>query len=271
MAQYAIGDIQGCYDPFRRLLDKLAFDPDKDRLWLTGDLVNRGPKSRRTLRYVKSLGKSAITVLGNHDLHLLALANDINVTGSRFESLWKILGKDDCDELIDWLRCQPLAHYSKELNTLMVHAGIPPQWSIKKTLSCAREVEAALQADSYPDFLENMYGNKPNRWSPKLSGNNRLRFIVNALTRMRMIDGNNRINFSHSGPPEKAAKGLLPWFAAKPAKWHGTRIVFGHWSALGLIVNADLVATDTGCVWGRQLTAVRLDKKSTVTAVECQS
>jgi len=271
LAQYAIGDIQGCYDPFRRLLDKLAFDPDKDRLWLTGDLVNRGPKSRRTLRYVKSLGKSAITVLGNHDLHLLALANDINVTGSRFESLWKILGQDDCDELINWLRCQPLAHYSKKLNTLMVHAGIPPQWSIKKTLSCAREVEAVLQADSYPDFLEDMYGNKPNRWSSKLSGHNRLRFIVNALTRMRMLDEENRINFSHSGPPDKAAKGLQPWFEAEPAKWHGTRIVFGHWSALGLIVNANLVATDTGCVWGRQLTAVRLDDKPAVTAVECEN
>ena len=188
LAQYAIGDIQGCYDPFRRLLDKLAFDPDKDRLWLTGDLVNRGPKSRRTLRYVKSLGKSAITVLGNHDLHLLALANDINVTGSRFESLWKILGQDDCDELINWLRLQPLAHYSKKLNTLMVHAGVPAQWSVKKTLACAKEVESVLQSDTYPDFLEEMYGNKPDRWSSKLSGNKRLRFIVNALTRMRMVD-----------------------------------------------------------------------------------
>lgn len=269
MAQYAIGDIQGCYDPFRKLLDKLAFDPNKDRLWLTGDLVNRGPKSRRTLRFVKSLGRSAITVLGNHDLHLLALANDINVTDSRFESLWKILGQDDCDELIDWLRAQPLAHYSKKLNTLMVHAGVPPNWTVNKTLKCAKEVEAVLRSDDYPAFLEDMYGNEPDRWAKTLSGNDRLRFIVNALTRMRMIDADDRIDFTHSGPPDKADGGLLPWFSAKPAKWRGTRIVFGHWSALGLMVSDQLIALDTGCVWGRSLTAVRLDKKSSITDVLC--
>jgi len=269
MAQYAIGDLQGCYDPFRRLLDRLSFDPAKDRLWLTGDLVNRGPKSRRTLRFVKSLGKSAITVLGNHDLHLIALANDINVTNSRFDSLWKILSRDDCDELIDWLRFRPLAHYSKKLDTLMVHAGLPPQWTVKKALRRAQEVEAALQSDDYAGFLENMYGDRPNKWSGSLSGNKRLRFIVNALTRMRMITTDNRIDLSHTGPPYKAGSGLLPWFEAKDAKWRGSRIVFGHWSALGLIVRDDLIAIDTGCVWGRQLTAVQLNKKSIVTDVQC--
>lgn len=269
MAQYAIGDIQGCYDPFRKLLDKLKFDPDKDQLWLTGDLVNRGPKSRRTLRFVKSLGNAAITVLGNHDLHLLALANDINVTDSRFESLWKILGQDDCGELIDWLRARPLAHYSKSLNTLMVHAGVPRKWSVRKTLKRAKEVESVLRSDDYPKFLENMYGNKPDRWSKNLKGEERLRFIVNALTRMRMVDSDDRIDFSHAGPPDKADDGLLPWFSPKSAKWRGTRIVFGHWSALGLIVSDDLIALDTGCVWGRQLTAVRLDKKPSVTDVQC--
>lgn len=271
MTQYAIGDLQGCYEPFRRLLDKISFDPEIDRLWLTGDLVNRGPQSRKTLRYVKSLGKSAISVLGNHDLHLLALANDIRVSGNRFDSMWKILGKDDCDELIDWLRFRPLAYHSKKLNTLIVHAGIPPQWSIKKTLARAAEVEAALRGDNYVNFLEGMYGDEPAKWSGKLSGNKRLRFIVNALTRMRMLDGDNRLDFTFSGPPEDAPDGLIPWFRANNARWQGTRIVFGHWSALGLMVENDLIAVDTGCVWGRQLTAVRLNKKPKITKVKCES
>lgn len=269
MAQYAIGDLQGCYDPFRRLLDEISFDPAKDRLWLTGDLVNRGPKSRKTLRFVKSLGKSAITVLGNHDLHLIALANDINVTNSRFESLWKILGMDDCDELIDWLRFRPLAHYSKKLDTLMIHAGLPPQWTLKKTLRRAKEVEAVLRSDDYAGFLADMYGNHPDKWSGKLKGNNRLRYIVNALTRTRMVTSDGRLELSHSGPPEKAAKDLVPWFAADAARWRGSRIVFGHWSALGLVVEDNLIAVDTGCVWGRHLTAVRLDGKAAVTDVRC--
>lgn len=271
MAQYAIGDIQGCYDPFRKLLDRISFDPARDRLWLSGDLVNRGPKSRRTLRFVKNLGKSAIVVLGNHDLHLLALANDVGVSAKNFDSLWKILGQGDCDELIDWLRKRPLAHYSKKLDTLMVHAGVPATWSVKKTLARAKEVETVLQSDNYVDFLATMYGNQPDRWSKHLRGDDRLRFIVNALTRMRMIDFKGRIDFSHSGPPENAPSLLSPWFNAENAKWRGTRIVFGHWSALGLIVNEDLVSVDTGCVWGRQLTAVRIDKKSTVTDVQCDA
>ena len=269
MAQYAIGDLQGCYDPFRRLLDKVDFDPAQDKLWLTGDLVNRGPKSRRTLRFVRGLGKSVITVLGNHDLHLLALANDVEVTNSRFDSLWKILGHDDCDELIDWLRHRPLAHYSKKLDTLMVHAGIPPQWTVNKTLARAAEVEAVLTGDDYASFLGKMYNNKPARWSGKLSGTKRLRFIVNALTRMRMLDEAGRIDFSHAGPPDKASENLVPWFEMPNARWRGTRIVFGHWSALGLIVSDDLISLDTGCVWGRQLTAVRLTKKPKVYQVQC--
>ena len=269
MAQYAIGDLQGCYDPFRRLLDLIAFDPEKDRLWLTGDLVNRGPKSRRTLRFVRSLGPSAITVLGNHDLHLLAIANDVNVTNARFDSLWKILGGDDCDELLDWLRHRPLAHYSKKLNTLMVHAGIPPSWSVRKTLDRASEAETVLKSDDYVSFLEVMYGNQPDKWSPKLSGMERIRYIVNALTRMRMLDRKHRMNFTHTGPPGAARKGLTPWFEIDEARWRGTRIVFGHWSALGLIVSDDLISIDTGCVWGRKLTAVRLTKKPLVYQVQC--
>jgi bis(5'-nucleosyl)-tetraphosphatase (symmetrical) len=269
MAQYAIGDVQGCYDPLRRLIDKIKFDPSKDKLWFVGDLVNRGPKSRRTLRFVKSLGDAAISVLGNHDLHLLALAHDVKFKKAHFDSLYKILGSKDADELLEWLRMQPLAHYDKKLNTIMVHAGIPPQWTVKKTLRRAAEVEAALRADDYDSFLDNLYGNKPDKWSGKLTGYKRLRFIVNALTRMRMLDSDGRIDFTHTGPPTKAQKGLTPWFVAPGARWAGTRIVIGHWSALGLIVNKDLIAVDTGCVWGRQLTAVKLTGKPKVTAIQC--
>ncbi len=270
MAQYVIGDLQGCYDPFRRLLDKISFDPAKDKLWLTGDLVNRGPKSRHTLRFVRSLGSSAITVLGNHDLHLLTLAYDVKFTKVRFDALWKILGREDCDELLDWLRMQPLAHYDKDLNTLMVHAGIPPTWTVKKTLARAAEVEATLRGDHYDTFLDEMYGDNPDLWSDKLKGVKRTRFIINALTRMRMIDADGRIDFTHNGPPNSAGKSLIPWYAAPKARWHGTRIVFGHWSALGLVVNDDLIAVDTGCVWGRQLTAVKLTGKPKVSAVQCK-
>jgi len=269
MAIYAIGDLQGCYDPFRKLLDKVKFDPASDRLWLCGDLVNRGPKSLKTLRFVRSLGDSATVVLGNHDLHLLALANGINFSDDRFESLWKILGADDSDELIDWLRRRPLAHYDESINTLLVHAGVPPTWTVGKTLKRAAEVEAVLCGDKYRKLLERMYGSRPRRWSGKLRGYPRLRFIINALTRMRMVYADDRLNFTHSGPPGKARKGLIPWFEAPNPAWAGTRIVFGHWSALGLIVNPQLISLDTGCVWGRSLTSVRLTKKPRIYSVRC--
>jgi bis(5'-nucleosyl)-tetraphosphatase (symmetrical) len=270
LAQYAIGDLQGCYDPFRRLLDKIVFDPEKDRLWVTGDLVNRGPKSRKTLRFVRKLGDAAITVLGNHDLHLMALANGIKLAGSDYGSLKKILAKDDCGDLIDWLRFRPLAHHSAELNTLMVHAGIPPQWTVENTLQYAAELEQDLRSDSYVDYLKKMYGDKPRKWSDDLTGHKRRRFIINSFTRTRMIRKSGALDFSHKGPPDRASSKLTPWFAVEDAKWRGTRIVFGHWSALGLIVNKDLIAVDTGCVWGRQLTAVRLDKGPTIAQIRCK-
>ena len=261
MAIYAIGDIQGCYDPFRQLLDEIAFDPGKDTLWLTGDLVNRGPKSLKTLRFVKSLGNSAIAVLGNHDLHLLALAADQVRSGGRFETLRKTLKASDREELTDWLRHRPFAHYDESIDTLLVHAGTHPQWDIRKTLARASEVEAALRGNDYKTLLGKMYGNSPAEWSGKLSGYKRLRFIINCLTRMRMLTKKMRLNFSHSGPPFRAHKNLIPWYGFEDAAWSGTRVVFGHWSALGLITLPDLVSLDTGCVWGRQLTAVRLDKR----------
>lgn len=270
MAVYAIGDLQGCYDSFCRLLDKLEFDPQTDRLWLTGDLVNRGPKSLKTLRYVRSLGESVLTVLGNHDLHLLALANEIRFSNNHFDSLWKVLSADDSTELLDWLRRRPLAHFDTELNTLMVHAGVPPQWDAQLTLARAAEVEQCLRNDDYIAFLGKMYGDKPSKWSDDLTGTKRLRVIVNCLTRMRMIRPNGRLNLTHAGPPEAASGDLIPWFDAPDAAWRGTRIVFGHWSALGLVVRPDIIALDTGCVWGRKLTAVKLTRKPKVTKVNCR-
>ncbi len=261
MATYAIGDRQGCYDPLRHLLDEIDFDPDRDTLWLTGDLVNRGPKSLKVLRFVRSLGASAIAVLGNHDLHLLALATDSVGLGKRFETLEKLLCAPDCDELIDWLRHRPLAHYSKEFDTLLVHAGTHPNWSVKKTLARAAEVENALQGDMYEAVLARIYGNTPRKWSGELKGYRRLRFIINTFTRMRMLTRNKRLNFAHTGSPWRARKELLPWFEFESRAIGDTRVVFGHWSALGLIVLPDLISLDTGCVWGRQLTAVRIDTR----------
>ncbi len=261
MAVYAIGDIQGCYDPFRRLLDELAFDPVEDRLWLVGDLVNRGPKSLKTLRFVKSLGDAAITVLGNHDLHLLALTTGAIHYSARFSTLKKILDAPDVGELTEWLRHRPLAHYSDELDTLLVHAGTHPKWTVKKTLARAAEVEAALQGPKYATLLVKMYGNTPRKWSGKLTGYARLRFIINALTRMRMLTAKSALNFAFTGSPWQARRDLTPWFEFPQPAWAPTRIVFGHWSALGLIALPQLVSLDTGCVWGRQLTAVRLDRR----------
>ena len=260
MAVYAIGDVQGCYDPLVNLLEAIDFDPDRDRLWFAGDLVNRGPKSLKTLRFVKSLGKSAITVLGNHDLHLLALTQGIIPNSRRFTSLSKTLKAPDLDELVDWLRSRPLAHYDEELDTLLVHAGTLPTWTIKKTLKRAAEVEKRLQGPDFDRLLYKMYGNRPTQWSGKLRGNNRLRFIINTLTRMRMLTMDGRLRMAFSGPPWKTRGKLKPWYDFGDNAWGDTRIVFGHWSQLGLIVLPNLVSLDTGCVWGRQLTAVRLDK-----------
>lgn len=271
MSVYAIGDLQGCYDPFRRLLDRIRFDPDKDCLWLAGDLVNRGPKSLKTLRYVRSLGEAAVTVLGNHDLHLIALAHDVRNASSHYGSLKKVLGAGDGPELIDWLRRRPLAHYDADLDTLLVHAGVPPQWSARKAVKRAAEVEKKLQGRKFVRVLSHMYGNRPNQWSGKLSGAPRTRFIINAFTRMRMIYPDGRLNFTHSGPPDKARRDLIPWYAAENPRWAGTRIVFGHWSALGLRIDQRVISTDTGCVWGRSLTAVQLDGGDTpeVRRVSC--
>ena len=261
MAIYAIGDLQGCYEPFQRLLDEIRFDPANDTLWLTGDLVNRGPKSLKTLRLVKSLGDSVISVLGNHDLHLLALSQDAVPFTTRFESLAKTLNAPDIGELVDWLRNRPLAHYSEEMDTLLVHAGTHPTWNARKTLKRAAEVEEVLRGPKFATLLGKMYGNRPTRWSGGLKGYGRLRFIINCLTRMRMMTPDMRLNMRATGAPWRAGSKRIAWFNFEEPAWGKTRIVFGHWSQLGLIVLPGLISLDTGCVWGRQLTAVRLDKR----------
>lgn len=270
MSVYAIGDIQGCYDPFRRLLDRLEFDPARDRLWLTGDLVNRGPQSLEVLRFVKQLGDVVTTVLGNHDLHLVAMAAGVDGGRDPDATLAPVLEAPDCEELVAWLRARPLAHHDEKLDTLMVHAGLPPDWTAKKTLKRAQEVEAVLRGESWLRFLQKLYGNAPDRWSPKLEGNKRLRYIVNALTRIRMVDKEGRLDFAHKGSPADAKKGLTPWFDAPGARWRGTRILFGHWSALGLMIRPDVIGLDTGCVWNRELTAIRLSKRPRVVQVDCR-
>ena len=261
MAVYAIGDVQGCYDPLRHLLDEIDFDPEQDTIWLTGDLVNRGPKSLKTVRFVRSLGDAAVTVLGNHDLHLLALYYGAVRNGTRFRSLRKLLKASDADELCDWLRHLPLAHRDKKMNTLLVHAGTYPGWTVANTMARAREVEKALRGKDFLNVLGKMYGNAPTTWSDSLSGYKRLRFIINCLTRMRMVTPGGGLALNFSGSPFRARKGLVPWYEVEQPAWAGTRIVFGHWSALGLVVLPDIISLDTGCVWGRQLTAVRLDKR----------
>ena len=269
MATYVIGDIQGCYDPLMRLLDKINFDTSKDILWLTGDLVNRGPKSLETLRFIKNLGKSAISVLGNHDLYLLALANGLKTKNSKSRFLKNILNAPDRHELLNWLLMRPLAHFDKNINTILVHAGIPRQWTIQETLQYASEVENILQDQSYAELLIEMYGNQPSQWSSTLQGIERYRFIINALTRMRMVHRDGRLNFSYKEHPNNNKNQLVPWYKTPNPLWSETRIIFGHWSALGLLMESNFICLDDGCVWGRNLVAAKLLKKVEIIKVGC--
>ena len=258
MSIYAIGDIQGCATALNRLLEKIRFDPASDQLWLTGDLVNRGPESLETLRLVRNLGDSAITVLGNHDLHLLAVAAGVKALDSQ-PTLTQVSDADDRDELLHWLKRLPLAHYDKDVGVLMVHAGLAPQWSLEAALGYAGEVERALTGPDDLDLLHHMYGNQPNRWNANLRGHDRLRFIINCFTRLRYCDRKGRLNLGLACAPEDAPPGLVPWFRIKGRASADVPIVFGHWSALGLIQETHLLGLDTGCVWGRNLTAARID------------
>jgi len=259
MRLFAIGDIQGCAAAFDLLLRKIAFRPARDRLWLVGDLVNRGPDSLGVLRRVMSLGRSVTCVLGNHDLHLLA-----TVAGRRelspADTFHDVLEAPDLDSIVDWLRRRPLLHYDTELRRVLVHAGIPPDWTVADARAEAREVEEQLRGRQWRHALKEMYGNGPSAWSKKLRGAERRRYTINALTRMRYVDRRDRIDLSYSGAPGTQPKGLVPWFDVEDRRSARAHVVFGHWAALGLLRRSDVTALDTGCVWGNYLTAVRLDR-----------
>ncbi len=269
MSVWAIGDVQGCYAEFEQLLDAIGFDPKHDTLCLTGDLVNRGPRSLDTLRQVMALGKQAITVLGNHDLHLLAIAGGHQPLREH-DTLQAILTAPDRDELLDWLRHRPLLHHDAALGYTLIHAGLPPQWNLAQAQACAREVETVLRDVAAPAFLAAMYGNEPARWDPALAGMARLRFTVNCLTRLRYCRATGEVEFRHKGPPGSQPEGLVPWFAAPGRRSAGQRIVFGHWSTLGAVDPAHRVfPLDTGCVWGGNLTALRLDSEPRYVRIPC--
>jgi bis(5'-nucleosyl)-tetraphosphatase (symmetrical) len=256
---YAIGDIQGCYDELRQALDTVDFDPAADRLWCVGDLVNRGPKSLEVLRFVRDLGDAATCVLGNHDLHLLALAAG-NKKHESEGSLAAVVAAPDRDELLHWLRHRQLIHHDADLDFLMVHAGLPPQWDLETAIACGREVEEVLRGDGYVDYLLQMYGNKPDRWEPTLTGMERWRFITNCLTRLRYCDAEGRLALKDKGRPGSQAWGHMPWFEHPQRATSGQRIVFGHWSTLGYMARHNVWALDTGCLWGGALTMLRLDQ-----------
>jgi len=261
MATYAIGDLQGCYDPLVRLLDHLAFDPAQDRLWCVGDLVNRGPQSLEVLRFVKGLGASAATVLGNHDLHLVMQAAGFG-KANKEDTLSAILAAPDRDELLAWLRNQPLFHCENGWG--MVHAGLLPAWDMAQAQALSDEVHAALVAPDYVDFLAHLWGSEPAAWRDDLTGWDRLRVVVNAMTRMRFVTPDGRMEFrapGAKGPPERGPAGCLPWFEAPGRKSADHLIVCGHWSALGFRQTENLLALDSGCLWGGSLTAARLEDR----------
>ena len=258
MAIFAVGDIQGCYDDLRRLLDRLAFNPAEDQLWLTGDLVNRGPKSLETLRFVKGLGERAVSVLGNHDLHLLAVARG-HARLRPNDTLDAVLAAQDRDDLLHWLLQRPLLHHDAALGYTLVHAGLPPDWTLETAQACAHELESVLRGPDLDAFLAQMYGDQPDRWSPGLAGMDRLRFIVNSFTRLRFVGPEHRIDLRHKGAPGSQPPGFVPWFDVPERASAGLHILFGHWSTLGEVSGHTVYALDSGCVWGGRLSALRLD------------
>jgi bis(5'-nucleosyl)-tetraphosphatase (symmetrical) len=258
MATIAIGDVQGCYDQLMRLLERADYDERRDLLWFVGDLVNRGPQSAQVVRFVKSLGERQVTVLGNHDLALLVIAEGVKKP-HRGDTFDELLAAPDRDELVDWLRHQKMLHAGD--GHAMVHAGLLPQWSLSQAAALAREVEAALRGPDYREYLKQLYGNEPARWRDDLAGYDRLRVIVNAMSRMRLVTPDGAMEFSHKTGPAKLPAGYLPWYDAPGRASRGSRIYFGHWAALGLMQREDVVCLDTGCVWGRALSALRLEDR----------
>ncbi|HKT34217.1 MAG TPA: symmetrical bis(5'-nucleosyl)-tetraphosphatase [Nitrospira sp.] len=258
MATYAIGDIQGCFKSLRRLLEHISFDQQEDRLWLVGDLVNRGPDSLATLRFIKSLGASVFPVLGNHDLYLLAAAEDIVKLRPK-DTIQDVLAADDCSALIEWLRRQPL--HRREAPFFMVHAGLLPQWTTDDAASLAQEVETVLAGPEYKGLLRELFHGTTPQWNPALKGMERLVSITRVFTRLRTTTQDGEMS-TYSGPPDEAPHGFLPWFRIPDRRNSDATIITGHWAALGLHIEPNILAIDSGCVWGRQLTAVRLEDRT---------
>jgi bis(5'-nucleosyl)-tetraphosphatase (symmetrical) len=260
MATYAIGDVQGCYPELQRLLDKLRFDPATDKLWFCGDLVNRGGESLATLRLIHGLREHCVVTLGNHDLSLLAIAlRKPDAQAKVNPELREVLFADDAPVLFEWLRSQKLLHHDEQLGWTMIHAGLAPAWTLRQAQKAAQDVERELSSPRYPRILRNLFGNRPAGWSSRLQGLDRHRATINLLTRMRYCDVNGRIDFEAKDIPGTQRPGLYPWFEVPGMRRRETRIVCGHWSALGRFAGLGVYAIDTGCVWGGQLTALRLD------------
>ncbi|MGQ0586935.1 MAG: symmetrical bis(5'-nucleosyl)-tetraphosphatase [Gammaproteobacteria bacterium] len=260
MATYAIGDVQGCYDELSRLLEKIRFDPAADRLWFTGDLVNRGPRSRKVLKLVRGLGRRAVTVLGNHDLHLVAAHARGKVRSK--DTFRDVLEAGDAGELVAWLRRRPLLHV--EGGWAMVHAGLAPQWSLAKARAVCAAASGLIASERSDEFFRNqMYGNEPDAWSEQLRGWDRLRFVINCCTRLRVCTPQGRMQLDYTGPARSAPAGTRPWFALPGRRSRGCTLLFGHWSTLGHVhwPRHRVYGLDTGCVWGRSLTALRLDDR----------
>ncbi|HEU4670807.1 MAG TPA: symmetrical bis(5'-nucleosyl)-tetraphosphatase [Dyella sp.] len=265
MATYAIGDVQGCYPELQRLLDKLRFDPAQDHLWFCGDLVNRGGQSLETLRFIHGLRERTVVTLGNHDLSLLAIAQRKPDAQARVNpELREVLFADDAPVLFEWLRSQKLLHHDEQLGWTMVHAGLAPGWTLRQAQRSAQEIERELTSPRHPRLLRNLFGNRPAAWSSRLQGIERMRASINTLTRMRYCDIHGRIDFEGKGVPGTQKPGMYPWFEVPGMRRRETRIVCGHWSALGRFAGLGVYAIDTGCVWGGQLTALRLDAEEPV-------
>jgi len=265
MTTFVIGDLHGCLDPLKQLLDKIQFNPGDDTLWFVGDLINRGPQSLETLRFVKSLGDSAITVLGNHDLHLLGVMHGVRSVSTK-DTLDDILNANDLDEITDWLRRRPLLHHDADLQVTMVHAGIHPKWNLKTAMELAVEVETVLRHDQIEERLPRLFGNKPCKWSKKLGKWDRRRFALNVFTRMRYCTSEGKLDFSSTAAPAKAPKSLVPWYKVAERKTIPGRIVFGHWSSHPAYAVSNVVPMDRGCVWGGALTALELESGNSLTA-----
>ncbi|KVW23799.1 bis(5'-nucleosyl)-tetraphosphatase (symmetrical) [Burkholderia ubonensis] len=266
----AIGDIQGCHSSFRQLTEKLAAPPDTP-FWIAGDVVNRGPASLAALRELVDLGPRATVVLGNHDLHLLAVAAGIR-TERPGDTIGEILDAPDAEALLEWVRHRPFAHF--EHGMLLVHAGVLPQWDVTLALELADELQRALRAPDWRDTLSHLYGNEPNQWHPNLKKRDRMRVAFNAFTRIRFCTPDGAMEFRTSGGPASAPPGYLPWFDVPGRRTEDVTVVFGHWAALGLMLRDNVIALDSGCVWGNQLSAVRLTADPagrTVTQVQCEA